>query len=176
MGSRASSPRPPWASCCSRASATPSASRSRPARRRPHAGSEGRPGAVADHGLPHLRAAGRRLPGLRPHHLDHVSGARPRHPGLHPQLDAGVEDALSGRRGAQRRRDGLHRQRTGQIESTPTSHLALPGTGETPAAPVFIDGKKVATLRGAGVAAEFKQMVIDYIDRRYGVGTRTAAE
>ncbi len=54
--------------------------------------------------------------------------------------------------------------------------ISLPGTGETPAAPVFIDGKKVATLRGAGVAAEFKQMVIDYIDRRYGVGTRTAAE
>jgi (E)-4-hydroxy-3-methylbut-2-enyl-diphosphate synthase len=54
--------------------------------------------------------------------------------------------------------------------------ISLPGTGETPAAPVFIDGKKVATLRGAGVAAEFKQMVIDYIERRYGVGTRTAAE
>jgi (E)-4-hydroxy-3-methylbut-2-enyl-diphosphate synthase len=54
--------------------------------------------------------------------------------------------------------------------------ISLPGTGETPAAPVFIDGKKVATLRGATVAAEFKQMVIDYIERRYGIGTRTAAE
>ena len=54
--------------------------------------------------------------------------------------------------------------------------ISLPGTGETPTAPVFIDGKKVATLRGAGVAAEFKQMVIDYIERRYGVGARTAAE
>jgi (E)-4-hydroxy-3-methylbut-2-enyl-diphosphate synthase len=54
--------------------------------------------------------------------------------------------------------------------------ISLPGTGETPAAPVFIDGKKVATLRGATVAADFKQMVIDYIERRYGVGTRTAAE
>jgi (E)-4-hydroxy-3-methylbut-2-enyl-diphosphate synthase len=54
--------------------------------------------------------------------------------------------------------------------------ISLPGTGETPAAPVFVDGKKVATLRGATVAAEFKQMVIDYIERRYGVGTRTAAE
>ena len=51
-----------------------------------------------------------------------------------------------------------------------------PAPARAPAAPVFIDGKKVATLRGAGVAAEFKQMVIDYIDRRYGVGTRTAAE
>jgi (E)-4-hydroxy-3-methylbut-2-enyl-diphosphate synthase len=54
--------------------------------------------------------------------------------------------------------------------------ISLPGTGETPAAPVFIDGKKVATLRGATVAADFKQMVIDYIERRYGVGARTAAE
>jgi (E)-4-hydroxy-3-methylbut-2-enyl-diphosphate synthase len=56
--------------------------------------------------------------------------------------------------------------------------ISLPGTGEQPAAPVFIDGKKVATLRGATVAADFKQMVIDYIDRRYGVGSagRSAAE
>ena len=55
--------------------------------------------------------------------------------------------------------------------------ISLPGTGETPTAPVFIDGKKAATLRGAGVSAEFKQMVIDYIERRFGAGgTRTAAE
>ncbi|MFL6803653.1 MAG: flavodoxin-dependent (E)-4-hydroxy-3-methylbut-2-enyl-diphosphate synthase [Xanthobacteraceae bacterium] len=56
--------------------------------------------------------------------------------------------------------------------------ISLPGTGEQPAAPVFIDGKKVATLRGATVAADFKQMVIDYIERRYGTSSagRTAAE
>src|SRR5499425_516005 len=56
--------------------------------------------------------------------------------------------------------------------------ISLPGTGEQPAAPVFIDGKKVATLRGATVAADFKQMVIDYIERRFGQGGagRTAAE
>src|SRR6202165_753380 len=56
--------------------------------------------------------------------------------------------------------------------------ISLPGTGETPAAPVFIDGKKSVTLRGANVAAEFKQMVIDYIERRFGQGGagRTAAE
>ena len=56
--------------------------------------------------------------------------------------------------------------------------ISLPGTGEAPAAPVFIDGKKAATLRGPGAAAEFKQMVLDYIERRYGqVGrSRTAAE
>src|ERR1700761_476961 len=54
--------------------------------------------------------------------------------------------------------------------------ISLPGTGEQPAAPVFVDGKKVATLRGATVAADFKQMAIDYIERRYGAGARTAAE
>ena len=56
--------------------------------------------------------------------------------------------------------------------------ISLPGTGESPAAPVFIDGKKAVTLRGPTVAADFKQMVIDYIDRRFGQGGagRTAAE
>jgi len=60
----------------------------------------------------------------------------------------------------------------------PDIGISLPGTGEAPAAPVFIDGKKATTLRGPGAAAEFKQMVLDYIERRYGqVGkTRTAAE
>jgi len=56
--------------------------------------------------------------------------------------------------------------------------ISLPGTGETPTAPVFIDGKKAATLRGPTLAADFKTMVIDYIERRYGAGGagRTAAE
>jgi (E)-4-hydroxy-3-methylbut-2-enyl-diphosphate synthase len=56
--------------------------------------------------------------------------------------------------------------------------ISLPGTGEQPAAPVFVDGKKVATLRGATVAADFKKMVIDYIEQRYGNGGagQTAAE
>src|SRR5689334_23709987 len=56
--------------------------------------------------------------------------------------------------------------------------ISLPGTGETPTAPVFIDGKKAATLRGPTLAADFKTMVIDYIERRYGTGGagRTAAE
>jgi (E)-4-hydroxy-3-methylbut-2-enyl-diphosphate synthase len=48
--------------------------------------------------------------------------------------------------------------------------ISLPGTGEQPTAPVFIDGKKAATLRGPTVAADFKQMVIDYIERRWGTG------
>src|ERR1700704_2704951 len=58
--------------------------------------------------------------------------------------------------------------------------ISLPGTGETPAAPVFVDGKKFRTLRGPHIATEFKAMVIDYIDQRYGAGDQepahTAAE
>jgi (E)-4-hydroxy-3-methylbut-2-enyl-diphosphate synthase len=57
--------------------------------------------------------------------------------------------------------------------------ISLPGTGETPAAPVFIDGKKAMTLRGPTVAADFKKLVIDYIEKRYGAagaGARSAAE
>jgi (E)-4-hydroxy-3-methylbut-2-enyl-diphosphate synthase len=53
--------------------------------------------------------------------------------------------------------------------------ISLPGTGEAPSAPVFIDGKKVATLRGPDIAAEFKAMVMDYVVRRFGAG-RDAAE
>ncbi|HEX2511999.1 MAG TPA: flavodoxin-dependent (E)-4-hydroxy-3-methylbut-2-enyl-diphosphate synthase [Xanthobacteraceae bacterium] len=53
--------------------------------------------------------------------------------------------------------------------------ISLPGTGEQPTAPVFIDGKKAATLRGPTLAADFKQMVTDYIERRFGAGA-TAAE
>lgn len=46
--------------------------------------------------------------------------------------------------------------------------ISLPGTGETPSAPVFVDGEKVTTLRGEGIADEFKQMVLEYIEKRYG--------
>jgi (E)-4-hydroxy-3-methylbut-2-enyl-diphosphate synthase len=46
--------------------------------------------------------------------------------------------------------------------------ISLPGTGEAPAAPVFVEGKKVVTLRGPNIAAEFKQIVEDYIERRFG--------
>ena len=54
--------------------------------------------------------------------------------------------------------------------------ISLPGTGEQPTAPVFIDGKKAATLRGPALVADFKQMVADYIERRFGQAGRSAAE
>jgi (E)-4-hydroxy-3-methylbut-2-enyl-diphosphate synthase len=54
--------------------------------------------------------------------------------------------------------------------------ISLPGTGETPAAPVFIDGRKAMTLRGPTLAKDFQGIVTDYIERRYGVAGRDAAE
>ena len=48
--------------------------------------------------------------------------------------------------------------------------ISLPGTGETPAAPIFIDGKKAMTLRGPNIAADFKAIVEDYIEKRFGAG------
>ena len=49
--------------------------------------------------------------------------------------------------------------------------ISLPGTGEAPAAPVFIDGQKAMTLRGEGIAQEFHRIVEGYIERRYGTVT-----
>jgi (E)-4-hydroxy-3-methylbut-2-enyl-diphosphate synthase len=49
--------------------------------------------------------------------------------------------------------------------------ISLPGNGEAPAAPVFIDGEKALTLRGDNIAAEFHALVENYIDKRYGAAT-----
>jgi (E)-4-hydroxy-3-methylbut-2-enyl-diphosphate synthase len=46
--------------------------------------------------------------------------------------------------------------------------ISLPGTGEAPAAPVFVDGHKSVTLRGENIAAEFVALIDEYVDRRYG--------
>ncbi|MBP8190204.1 MAG: flavodoxin-dependent (E)-4-hydroxy-3-methylbut-2-enyl-diphosphate synthase [Aquabacterium sp.] len=46
--------------------------------------------------------------------------------------------------------------------------ISLPGNGEAPAAPVFIDGEKALTLRGEKIAEEFQQIVQNYIERRFG--------
>jgi (E)-4-hydroxy-3-methylbut-2-enyl-diphosphate synthase len=46
--------------------------------------------------------------------------------------------------------------------------ISLPGNGEAPAAPVFIDGEKALTLRGEGIAREFQTLVEDYIAKRFG--------
>jgi (E)-4-hydroxy-3-methylbut-2-enyl-diphosphate synthase len=46
--------------------------------------------------------------------------------------------------------------------------ISLPGTGESPAAPVFVDGEKTVTLRGEHIAEEFQAIVLDYVQTRYG--------
>ncbi|GAP38420.1 flavodoxin-dependent (E)-4-hydroxy-3-methylbut-2-enyl-diphosphate synthase [Piscinibacter sakaiensis] len=53
--------------------------------------------------------------------------------------------------------------------------ISLPGTGEAPAAPVFIDGEKALTLRGERIAEEFHAIVESYVERRYGAGASTTA-
>ncbi|MCX7156760.1 MAG: flavodoxin-dependent (E)-4-hydroxy-3-methylbut-2-enyl-diphosphate synthase [Rhodocyclales bacterium] len=45
--------------------------------------------------------------------------------------------------------------------------ISLPGTGEAPVAPVYVDGERVITLRGDNIAAEFRQIVDDYVSRTY---------
>lgn len=53
--------------------------------------------------------------------------------------------------------------------------ISLPGTGEAPAAPVFIDGEKALTLRGENIAAEFHQLVENYVEKRFGGATAQPA-
>ena len=53
--------------------------------------------------------------------------------------------------------------------------ISLPGTGETPSAPVFIDGKKAITLRGPNIQQEFRALVEDYVEKRFGTGAKPAA-
>ena len=53
--------------------------------------------------------------------------------------------------------------------------ISLPGTGEAPAAPVFIDGEKALTLRGENIADEFHALVERYIEKRYGALAQTSA-
>ncbi|HWJ95814.1 MAG TPA: flavodoxin-dependent (E)-4-hydroxy-3-methylbut-2-enyl-diphosphate synthase, partial [Telluria sp.] len=52
--------------------------------------------------------------------------------------------------------------------------ISLPGTGESPAAPVFVDGQKVATLRGERIVEEFQQIVLDYVKKNYSREAATA--
>jgi (E)-4-hydroxy-3-methylbut-2-enyl-diphosphate synthase len=49
--------------------------------------------------------------------------------------------------------------------------ISLPGTGEAPAAPIFIDGQKAMTLRGDGIAREFQQIVENYIEKKFGAAS-----
>lgn len=52
--------------------------------------------------------------------------------------------------------------------------ISLPGTGEAPVAPVFIDGKKAMTLRGDNIAGEFQDIVTEYVEKRWGSNKKVA--
>ena len=53
--------------------------------------------------------------------------------------------------------------------------ISLPGTGEAPAAPVFIDGEKRMTLRGEGIAQEFQKIVETYVEARFGASSAASS-
>jgi (E)-4-hydroxy-3-methylbut-2-enyl-diphosphate synthase len=53
--------------------------------------------------------------------------------------------------------------------------ISLPGTGETPVAPVFVDGQKTVTLKGDRIAEEFEQIVVDYVRATYGGEARSSS-
>ena len=71
------------------------------------------------------------------------------------------------RRKPDARGDGLRRQWPRRIAHANIG-ISLPGTGEAPAAPVFIDGEKTVTLRGDNIAADFVGIIDRYVERRYG--------
>jgi len=52
--------------------------------------------------------------------------------------------------------------------------ISLPGTGEVPVAPVYVDGQKTVTLKGERIAEEFQQIVADYVRATYGGEPATA--
>ena len=47
--------------------------------------------------------------------------------------------------------------------------ISLPGTGENPSAPVFIDGEKTVTLKGDSIAEDFQKIVDDYVKKKYSI-------
>ena len=143
--------------------------------RRPHARGEGGAGAAAEHGLPQ--------PSCRWSPPVPAAGGPPRPPSRSLPATSRTSSATRCRNGSAAIPgvETLTVAVMGCIVNGPGESkqadigISLPGTGEAPAAPVFIDGKKVATLRGPGAAAEFKQMVLDYIERRFGQAARAAA-
>jgi (E)-4-hydroxy-3-methylbut-2-enyl-diphosphate synthase len=52
--------------------------------------------------------------------------------------------------------------------------ISLPGTGESPVAPVYVDGERTVTLKGERIALEFQAIVDDYVNKRYGTHSRAA--
>ena len=137
------------------------------ARRRPHAGSDRRAGDPADDGPALVHADGHRLPGLRPHDEHRTSRSWPSRSSAHPRTACrtgasdypGVEDMTVAVMGC---------VVNGPGESKHANiGISLPGTGERPVAPVFVDGEKTVTLKGEHIAEEFQELVEHYVARSF---------
>jgi hypothetical protein len=99
-----------------------------------------------------------------------IREVRQAHPAGHQlpaAADAGVARGLSGRGEDEGGARGLHRHGPGESKHADIG-ISLPGTGEAPSAPVFIDGEKAMTLRGDGIAGEFQQIFENYVRTRHG--------
>jgi (E)-4-hydroxy-3-methylbut-2-enyl-diphosphate synthase len=117
-------------------------------------------------GVRSFNAQRHRLPGLRPHHQHHVPGTGQADRRLPARADAGVAQRYPGVENLKVAVMGCIVNGPGESKHADIG-ISLPGTGEAPAAPVFIDGEKALTLRGEGIAQEFQHRR-DYIERRFG--------
>jgi (E)-4-hydroxy-3-methylbut-2-enyl-diphosphate synthase len=135
--------------------------------RRPHAGGDRRAGDAADHGAAVVHAHGDRMPGVWTHHSSYFQ-----------ELAQKIQSHLRHRMPEWRKRyHGVEEMTVavmGCVVNGPgeSKHanigISLPGTGERPVAPVYIDGEKGPTLKGDHIAEEFQQLVEDYVARTYG--------
>ena len=125
-------------------------------------------GNPADHGAACVHADGDRVPGLRAHDQHVVPGTGVEHPELSARPDAGLEGAVPGV-------ENMHVAVMGCIVNGPGESkqanigISLPGSGESPVAPVFIDGEAQVTLQAASTSRRnSRRSSGDYVERRYG--------
>ena len=152
--------------CCRKASATPSGFRLPPSRavREPRRW-WWRRRSCRPWGCGHF-SHGYGMPGLRPHHQHLLPGACVR-------VQAYVRDKMPQWRDHYDGVENMTLAVMGCVVNGPgeSKHanigISLPGTGETPAAPVFEDGVKTVTLRGDRIASEFVAIIEAYVDRTY---------
>ena len=125
-------------------------------------------GNPADHGAARVHAAGHRLPRLRPHHPHRVPGTGAGHP--EPICASRCRCGAAQYPGV----ETMHVAVMGCVVNGPgeSKHanigISLPGTGEVPVAPVYVDGEKTVTLKGERIAEEFQAIVDDYVRSHYG--------
>ena len=119
-------------------------------------------------GLRVVFAERHRVPRLRPDDEHHVPGARGADSGLHPRADADWKTEYEGVETMTLAVMGCVVNGPGESKAANIG-ISLPGTGEAPNCPVFIDGQHVTTLRGTydELAAEFQQLVDEYVETHY---------